>query len=110
MDRIDNAINCYTCKYFKMIHYLSKFIDFCDFFEEALPTNTTQDAQLKSGEKLLICKNFTLHEKFNNERYAHLISQADSFQVMRGNMQDKNLYSYFADNFHLCQCHEFEKE
>ena len=110
MERIDNAISCYTCKYFIWVHYTSKFIDFCDFFEEALPTNTTKDEQIKSRTKLLICRNFELHKKFNNANYTNLISQAESFKQIRRSMKDKILYTFFLDNFHLCHFCEFEKE
>jgi len=109
MERIDNGINCFTCKHFEWIHYTSKFIDFCEFFEEALPTNTTRDDLVKCGKKLLICKNFELHKKFNNAKYDNLISQSESFKGIMENLEDKVLYFYLMDYFQLCQFCEFEK-
>jgi hypothetical protein len=109
MQRIDNGINCYTCKNFEWIHYTSKFIDFCNFFEEALPTNTIQDDLIKCGMKLLICKKFELHKKFNHANYANLISQSESFEEIKKTLEENILYTYMLESFHLCQLSEFEK-
>lgn len=110
MKRIDNGINCYTCKYFTWIHYTSKFFDFCEFFEEALPTNDRTDRLIESGEKLLICKNYELHTKFNNDNYSNLISQYQTFQGICQNLENRILYSYLLDNFCLSLFYKFQNE
>ncbi|HUY00783.1 MAG TPA: hypothetical protein VMV49_14575 [Candidatus Deferrimicrobium sp.] len=107
MARVDTGINCLTCKYFQWIHYTSKFIDFCDFFEEALPTNMSKDDLIKSGVKLLICKNFKLHAKFDNDLYSNLIAQYITFKEICPTLKDKMLFSYFPDNFCLNSFQEF---
>ncbi len=110
MAKIDNGISCYTCKYFEWVHYTSKFIDFCKFYEESLPTQNIENETTKSGERLLICKHFELHEKFNNSNYSNLISQYGTFQDVKQNLKEKILYSYLMGSFSLSIFHEFEKE
>ncbi|MBD3230756.1 MAG: hypothetical protein GF329_21435 [Candidatus Lokiarchaeota archaeon] len=109
MKIIDEGISCYSCEKFTWIHYTSKFIDYCEYFDEALPTNYSKELN-QSDEKLTICKHFTLHDKFNKDKYENLIAQFNTFKDIKENLKDNHLYYYVLGNFKLHKMHEFDQE
>lgn len=109
MKIVDEGISCYTCEKFTWIHYTSKFIDFCEYFDEALPTNYSKELN-KAHEKLTICRHFSLHEKFNDDKYQNLIDQTNTFQRIKSNLKEDYLYYYEVGNFKLFEFHEFDQK